>query len=169
VTIIKKYPNRRLYDTGRSSYVNLEQVAERVRDGDPIQVIDARDGTDRTKEVLLQIVLEVLQGADLLPIGMLRRLIRATGSGPHQQLLRRQLATGLELMSEQLDRMEAWSGAPGREAPRRDGFVTPPQPATAPPPPPAPPEGEATERQPDPELDELRERLTELERRLSRR
>ncbi|MEQ1503886.1 MAG: polyhydroxyalkanoate synthesis regulator DNA-binding domain-containing protein [Myxococcota bacterium] len=147
---IKKYPNRRLYDTNRSAYVNLEQVAELVRSGVDLRVIDAKDGADRTKDVLLQIVLEVLDGADLLPLGMLRRLIRATGTGPAELLLRRQLATGLELMSAQLDRMEA--------------LVSPP-----PPPPPAPsPPPSSTPSTADVELDELRQRLTDLERRLSR-
>lgn len=147
---IKKYPNRRLYDTSRSVYVNLEQVAELVRAGYEIQVVDSRDGTDRTKETLLQIVLEVMHGVDLLPMGMLRRMIRASGTTPSHLLLRKQLSTGLELMSAQLDRMEA--------------LVTPPP---SPPPAPAPPPPEAGAA-PDEELSELRAKLEALERRLSR-
>jgi polyhydroxyalkanoate synthesis repressor PhaR len=155
VIVIKKYPNRRLYDTSRSVYINLDQVAELVRAGHEIQVVDAKDGTDRTKETLLQIVLEVLHGVDLLPIGMLRRMIRAGGTGPAEMLMRRQLASGLELMSAQLDRMEA--------------LVSPPQP-----PPPAAPSQASPRVEPaggepaDPELAELRQRLEALERRLSR-
>ena len=145
---IKKYPNRRLYDTSRSVYVNLEQVAELVRAGFEIQVVDSKDGADRTKETLLQIVLEVMHGVDLLPMGMLRRMIRASGDSPAHLLLRKQLATGLELMSAQLDRMEA--------------LVTPPSPPPAPPPPPPP------EAAPDEELTALRAKLEALERRLSR-
>lgn len=163
--VIKKYPNRRLYDTNRSVYINLDQVAELVRAGHEVQVVDARDGTDRTKETLLQIVLEVLHGVDLLPIGMLRRMIRAGGTGPAELLMRRQLASGLELMSAQLDRMEA--------------LITPPP---VPPAPGAAPEARAPEgrgaegrgsepskaAEADPELAELRKRLDALERRLSR-
>jgi hypothetical protein len=126
-----------------------------VREGHEIQVIDAKDGADRTRETLLQILLEVHRGAELLPVGMLRRIIRSTGSTPAHELMRRQLATGLELMSAQLDRMEA--------------LVTPP-----PPPPPPPKAGGKAEGRPDggaeadPELVELRERLEALEKRLSR-
>jgi polyhydroxyalkanoate synthesis repressor PhaR len=152
VIVIKKYPNRRLYDTSRSVYINLDQVAELVRAGHEVQVVDAKDGTDRTKETLLQIVLEVLNGVELLPIGMLRRMIRAGGTGPAEMLMRRQLASGLELMSAQLDRMEA--------------LVSPP---AAPPPPQPPPRAEAAgAATADPELAELRQRLEALERRLSR-
>jgi polyhydroxyalkanoate synthesis repressor PhaR len=150
VVTIKKYPNRRLYDTSRSVYVNLEQVAELVRAGYEIQVVDSRDNTDRTKETLLQIVLEVLHGVDLLPMGMLRRMIRASGDSPSHLLLRKQLSTGLELMSAQLDRMEA--------------LITPPAP---PPPAPSPPPA-AADAPPDQELSELRAKLEALERRLSR-
>jgi polyhydroxyalkanoate synthesis repressor PhaR len=149
VITIKKYPNRRLYDTSSSSYVNLEQLAERVRDGHEIRVIDAKDGADRTKETLLQIVLEVQRGVELLPVGMLRRMIRATGTSPAHELLRRQLSTGLELMSTQLDRMES--------------LITPPEPPRATRPPEPPPEADAG---PDPELADLRSRLDALEKRL---
>lgn len=145
---IKKYPNRRLYDTSRSVYVNLEQVAELVRAGHEIHVVDSRDNTDRTKETLLQIVLEVMHGVDLLPMGMLRRMIRASGDSPSHLMLRKQLSTGLELMSAQLDRMEA--------------LVTPPP--APPPPPPAP----APAAPVDEELSDLRAKLEALERRLSR-
>jgi polyhydroxyalkanoate synthesis repressor PhaR len=160
VIVIKKYPNRRLYDTNRSVYVNLDQVAELVRAGHEVQVVDAKDGTDRTKETLLQIVLEVLNGVDLLPIGMLRRMIRAGGSSPAELVMRRQLASGLDLMSAQLDRMEALITPP------------PPPPPAAPAPsaggPSAPEGGARKEPEADPELAELRKRLDALERRLSR-
>ena len=154
---IRKYPNRRLYDTSRSTYVNLEELAELVRAGHEVRVVDAKTGDDLTKDVLLQVVMEVLQGVELLPVGMLRRMIRATGSSPAHLMLRRQLSTGLDLMSSQLDRMEALL-----------------QPAAPPPPPPAapapPPPEEPAPGSPkaDVELDELRRRLADLEKRLSR-
>jgi polyhydroxyalkanoate synthesis repressor PhaR len=154
---IRKYPNRRLYDTSRSTYVNLEELAELVRAGHEVRVVDAKSGEDLTRDVLLQVVLEVMHGVDLLPVGMLRRMIRASGSSPAHLLLRRQLTTGMELMSAQLDRMEALL-----------------QPPPAPPPPPpvrAPAPGDepaAATGSGDGELDELRRRLAELERRLSR-
>lgn len=150
---VKKYPNRRLYDTNASAYVNLEQLAERIREGHEVRVIDAKDGADRTRETLLQILLDVQRGVDLLPVGMLRRMIRATGTTPTHELLRRQLATGLELMSAQLDRMEA--------------LVAPPPPAPTPTPPP-PPRGAPPADAVDPELSELRSRLDALEKRLAK-
>lgn len=157
--VVKKYPNRRLYDTSRSVYVNLEDLAELIREGHDLRVIDAKTEEDLTKEVLLQVVLDVLRGVDLIPVGMLRRLIRASGSGPAHLVLRQQLATGLDLVSTQLDRMEA--------------LLQPPRPPAPPPAPKAPPpEAEpAPDRagEADPELVELRERLAALEKRLSRR
>ena len=154
--VIRKYPNRRLYDTSRSTYVNLEELAELVRAGHDVKIVDAKTEEDLTKEVLLQIVLDVLRGVDLLPIGMLRRLIRASGTGPAHLLLRQQLSTGLDLVSTQLDRMEALL-----------------QPPPAPPPPkkPEPPEPgeERAAKDVDPELVELRARLAALESRLTRK
>lgn len=160
--VIKKYPNRRLYDTSRSVYVNLEQVAEIVRAGHDIQVVDAKDGTDRTKETLLQIVLEVLNGIDLLPLGMLRRMIRAGGSSPAELLMRRQLSSGLQLMSDQLDRMEALVSplVPKPQAARPERPEAGEKAAEA-----DVPEAEGAR---DPELEELKKRLDALERRLSR-
>lgn len=165
---IKKYPNRRLYDTSRSTYVNLEDLAQRIREGEELRVIDTKTGADLTKEVLLQIVLEVLRGVDLLPLGMLRRIIRASGTSPVHLSLRRQLATGLELVSTQLDNMEALMPP--------FAVTTPPPSAAAPADPPpaeAPPEAEPPgppgAEEADPELADLRARLAELEARLDRR
>jgi polyhydroxyalkanoate synthesis repressor PhaR len=58
VRVIKKYPNRRLYDTEISSYVTVEDVRQLVMDGDPFEVRDARTGDDITRTVLLQIIAE---------------------------------------------------------------------------------------------------------------
>ena len=78
-----------------------------VREGHEVKVVDVKTEEDLTQEVLLQIVLEVLKGTDFFPTGMLRRIIRSSGDNPGEQLLRRQLVTGLEMLSAQLDRMEA--------------------------------------------------------------
>jgi len=154
VVTIKKYANRRLYDTSRSSYVNLDDIAALIRAGHEVKVVDVKTEEDLTQEVLLQIVLEVLKGTDFFPTGMLRRIIRSSGDNPAEELLRRQLVTGLEMLSAQLDRMEA---------------LIPKAPVAAPPPPVAPPK-----RDPEPdegaddELAALRERLAALEGRLKR-
>lgn len=76
-TVIKKYANRRLYDTGRSSYVTLEDLCEMVKEGHDFVVYDAKSGEDLTRSVLTQIIVDQEQneGQSLLPIGFLRQLI----------------------------------------------------------------------------------------------
>ena len=77
--LIKKYPNRRLYDTSAGRYVNLEDVAGLIRKGADVQVVDARTGEDVTRVVLTQIIMEDarLQPA-ALPLDLLRQLVMAT-------------------------------------------------------------------------------------------
>jgi polyhydroxyalkanoate synthesis repressor PhaR len=81
-TVIKKYANRRLYNTGTSTYVTLDDVAAMVRGGEDFVVLDARGGEDITHQVLTQIVLETESRSHrLLPAGVLRRLIALGGDG----------------------------------------------------------------------------------------
>lgn len=73
---IKKYANRRLYNTATSSYVTLENLADMVKKGDDFKVYDAKSGDDITKSVLTQIIFEEeAKGQNLLPIQFLRQLI----------------------------------------------------------------------------------------------
>lgn len=76
-TVIKKYANRRLYDTGRSSYVTLEDLCEMVKEGHDFVVYDAKSGDDLTRQVLTQIIVdqESSSGQNLLPVGFLKQLI----------------------------------------------------------------------------------------------
>ena len=75
-TIIKKYANRRLYDTGRSSYVTLDDLCEMVQEGHDFVVQDAKSGEDLTRSVLTQIIVEQeSRGQNLLPTNFLRQLI----------------------------------------------------------------------------------------------
>ncbi len=88
-TLIKRYANRRLYDTGRSSYITLEDLAERVREGERIKVLDARDETDLTRRILLQVLL--LEGpsiTDLLPLDFLYLLVRVRDPAMTELFLR---------------------------------------------------------------------------------
>ncbi len=79
-TIIKKYANRRLYNTGTSTYVTLEDLAVMVKDEEDFVVIDAKSGDDITRSVLTQIIFEQeSKGQNLLPITFLRQLIRFYG------------------------------------------------------------------------------------------
>ncbi|MEM7650910.1 MAG: polyhydroxyalkanoate synthesis repressor PhaR [Pseudomonadota bacterium] len=75
-TVIKKYANRRLYDTGRSSYVTLDDLCEMVKDGIDFVVCDAKTGEDLTRSVLTQIIVDQeAKGENLLPTGFLKNLI----------------------------------------------------------------------------------------------
>lgn len=76
-TVIKKYANRRLYDTGRSSYVTLDDLCTMVKEGRDFVVYDAKSGEDLTRSVLTQIIVEQegKEGQNLLPITFLRQLI----------------------------------------------------------------------------------------------
>jgi polyhydroxyalkanoate synthesis repressor PhaR len=79
-TTIKKYANRRLYNTGTSTYVTLEDLAEMVKAGEEFNVVDAKSGEDITRSVLTQIIFEQEgKGQNLLPITFLRQLIRFYG------------------------------------------------------------------------------------------
>jgi polyhydroxyalkanoate synthesis repressor PhaR len=80
-TTIKKYANRRLYNTGTSTYVTLEDLAAMVKDGEDFLVYDAKSGDDITRSVLAQIIFEQENkaGQNLLPTTFLRQLIRFYG------------------------------------------------------------------------------------------
>jgi polyhydroxyalkanoate synthesis repressor PhaR len=79
--IIKKYANRRLYNTGTSTYVTLEDLASMVKAGEDFVVFDAKTSEDITRSVLTQIIFEQenKEGQNLLPINVLRQLIRFYG------------------------------------------------------------------------------------------
>lgn len=77
-TVVKKYANRRLYDTGRSSYVTLDDLCEMVKEGHDFVVYDAKSGEDLTRQVLTQIIVDQESkdgGQTLLPVGFLKQLI----------------------------------------------------------------------------------------------
>jgi polyhydroxyalkanoate synthesis repressor PhaR len=76
---IKKYPNRRLYDTSARRYVNLEDLAAMIREGQELRVLDAKTGDDLTRVVLTQIIVEDAKGQPSgLPLELLRQLIVAS-------------------------------------------------------------------------------------------
>lgn len=86
-TIIKKYANRRLYDTGRSSYVTLEDLCEMVQEGHDFVVVDAKTGDDLTRGVLTQIIADQESGSEtLLPTNFLRTLIGFYGNNAQNML-----------------------------------------------------------------------------------
>ncbi len=147
---ITNYENRRLYDTSRSRYVNLEELAAMIRSGAEVEVVDARSGEDLTRSVLTQIILEDSRGSGTgtgaLPIDVLRQMVRAEGT----------LVTEL---------FRWYAEAARRAVPRPFGGFGFPNPLFAAPEPSAPPETEQLKR----EVTELRARLEALETRPARK
>ncbi|HUM10871.1 MAG TPA: polyhydroxyalkanoate synthesis regulator DNA-binding domain-containing protein [Myxococcaceae bacterium] len=94
--LVKKYGNRRLYDTEQSRYVRLDEIAERIRAGADVQVVDAKSGADLTAPTLAQIIFEDRNAARLLPVPLLLQLIRM-GEEPLADFLGRYVSWALEM------------------------------------------------------------------------
>jgi len=77
---IKKYANRRLYDTESSTYITLDRLAQMVREGREFEVIDAKSGDDITRQVLTQIIVDEEARGSMLPINFLKQLIGLYGN-----------------------------------------------------------------------------------------
>ena len=104
-TIIKKYANRRLYHTGTSTYVTLEDLARMVKEGEDFVVTDAKSGEDISRAVLGQIIFEQEgRGQHLLPIAFLRQLIRFYGD-QMQTLLPTYLESSLSAFTHNQDEL----------------------------------------------------------------
>ena len=99
---IKKYANRRLYNTGTSTYVTLEDLAAMVKAGEDFVVYDAKSGEEITRSVLTQIIFEQenKEGQNLLPIAFLRQLIRFYGDSM-QMLVPRYLEVSIESLTRE--------------------------------------------------------------------
>ncbi|MBI4705775.1 MAG: polyhydroxyalkanoate synthesis repressor PhaR [Deltaproteobacteria bacterium] len=76
MVVVKKYSNRRLYDTAESRYITLDELAEKIRDGTEVRVVDAKSGEDLTAPVLTQIIIDGRGAGKLLPVSLLAQLIR---------------------------------------------------------------------------------------------
>src|SRR6201994_4553594 len=103
--VIKKYANRRLYNTASSSYVTLEHLSDMVKKGVDFVVYDAKTNEDITRSVLTQIIFEEeSRGQNLLPIQFLRQLIRFYGDSM-QALVPSYLELSLDAFTQQQERM----------------------------------------------------------------
>jgi polyhydroxyalkanoate synthesis repressor PhaR len=103
---IKKYANRRLYNTGTSTYVTLEDLAGMVKNGEDFVVFDAKTGEEITRSVLTQIIFEQENkegGQNLLPIAFLRQLIRFYGDSM-QMLVPRYLEVSIESLTREQEK-----------------------------------------------------------------
>ena len=104
---IKKYANRRLYNTATSSYVTLDYLAQMVRNGTDFTVEDAKTGEDITRSVLTQIIVEEeSKGQNMLPINFLRQLISLYGDNL-QFLVPRYLEQTMDSFSKNQEQMRA--------------------------------------------------------------
>jgi polyhydroxyalkanoate synthesis repressor PhaR len=103
--LIKKYANRRLYNTGTSAYVTLEDLAAMVKNGEEFIVHDAKTDVDITRSVLAQIIFEQenKEGQNLLPIAVLRQLIRFYGDSM-QMLVPRYLEVSIESLTREQEK-----------------------------------------------------------------
>lgn len=107
IVVIKKYANRRLYNTGTSSYVTLEDLAEMVRKGENFIVNDAKSGDEITHSVLTQIIFEqeAKTGNTLLPVSFLRQLISFYG-GQMQMVVPSYLEHSMSALTDQQDKFK---------------------------------------------------------------
>ncbi len=106
---IKKYANRRLYNTATSSYVTLDHLCQMVKDGVEFVVVDAKSGDDITRSVLTQIIVEEEgKGDNLLPISFLRQVISFYGDNMQRMLLPSYLEHSMKMFSENQERMQSY-------------------------------------------------------------
>lgn len=107
VRVLKKYPNRRLYDTSASSYITLADVKQMVLDSVAFEVRDAKTGDDLTRSILLQIILEEeTGGAPIFTANMLAQIIRVYGhamQGMMGSYLEKNLQTFVEMQARLAD------------------------------------------------------------------
>jgi len=107
--IIKKYANRRLYNTESSSYITLDDLALIVREGEEVKVVDAKSGDDLTRSVLAQIIVErEAENPDepMLPLSFLRQIIRFSGDRM-QGIIPKYLQSAMETLTQHQDRIQS--------------------------------------------------------------
>ena len=160
--LVKKYGNRRLYDTDRSRYITLEELAESVRQGKDVRVVDAKTNEDLTTATLAQIIIEGRGAARLLPQGLLVQLIRM-GDDALAEFFGQYVTWALEVYLQTKQGAQAlgpFNPFGGFGMPRPFGFTAPPPPRAAPTPAPEAGGGEVAA---------LRRELEELKKTLKRK
>lgn len=184
MVVIKKYGNRRLYDTGDSRYITLEELADKIRKGSDVQVVDAKNGEDLTQTTLTQIILESRRAARLLPVSLLVQMIRM-GDDALAEFLGRWMTWAMAVYQQAKQGARsiaqynplvmapfAATNALARLLNGPAGWTSEPEPpppaAAAPPAPPVPPPPPHVEPAPS-EVAELRRELDELKKSLKKR
>lgn len=165
--VIKKYSNRRLYDTRQSKYITLEDLAAIVQAGHDVRVVDAKGGTDLTRQVLTQVILEQQDRLDMIPVELLHAIIRVQGTIQQAPLtawlqgLAQQLSSTGSQWAQQMSQIFAGFGF-GSPPPPRPEPPADPDAVTEPPP---TPDDEVDDKA---ELDELKQRMDALLKRLGK-
>ena len=174
--LIKRYASRRLYNTETSDYVTLEDIAEFIRDGREVQIIDLKSGDDLTRQYLLQIIAEhESRGENVLPLNVLNDLVRSYTSQA-TSVVPEFLAASFEMlqkgqsqMMENMTKASPLASMPGMDAMRAQqeafmkamtgglgGMSTVPGAASG------------AEDSEDEDLDEIKKQLAELQQKLSK-
>jgi polyhydroxyalkanoate synthesis repressor PhaR len=119
--VIKRYTNRKLYDTVESRYVTLEEIAEMVKGGAEVKIVDNRSKEDLTSVTLAQIIFEEEKKTSKMPLAMLRDIIR-TGGGSVQSFFAAQVAPRVEKLTSEAEQLRE------RFFKREDGEIEPVEP-----------------------------------------
>ena len=160
--VIKKYENRRLYDTTNSRYVNLEEVAQLVQSGKDIQVVDAATGEDLTRLVLTQIIVEDAKTPNSnFPLDVLRQMVVASGRVGQESTLKYMKAV-FDLYQSAYRALPSPLNPFGL-IPNLQSVIQQSAPEEPAPPPPAPKTSGPPEASGDSEVKDLKRRIDELE------
>lgn len=174
--LIKRYASRRLYNTETSDYVTLEGIAEFIRDGRDVQIIDLKSGDDLTRQYLLQIIAEhESRGENVLPINVLNDLVRSYTTQA-TSMVPEFLATSFEMLRESQSQMmenmakaNPLAGMPGMEAIRaQQAAFLKAMTGQMPGMPSAPAAEDKDKGEGGEDLDEIRKQLADLQDKLSR-
>jgi polyhydroxyalkanoate synthesis repressor PhaR len=168
--IIKKYENRRLYNTLTSQYINQDQVAQLVREGYDVRIVDAASGEDLTRLILAQIVLDDAKTPDsVFPLDTLRQMILASGRATQENALRYMKAimdmyqNAYRALPPPINPFEFQSGRWAQPLSPNNGATVDPQSQ------PEQPPGASETQAKASEVGELKRRLEELESLLTKR
>jgi polyhydroxyalkanoate synthesis repressor PhaR len=153
--IIKKYENRRLYDATNSRYINLDEIARLVKAGREVQVVDAATGDDITRVVLTQIIMEdAKEPGSTFPLDILRQMVIASGRATQE--------SALQYMKTMFDMYQNAYRAMAPPLSQFDFMRSGPRQSAG------PPTQTSAAEAPGAEVDELKQRVAELESLVSR-
>ncbi len=161
---IKKYANRRLYDTESSAYITLDRLAELVREGREFEVVDAKSGEDITRHVLTQIIVdEESRGSTMLPVNFLKQLIGLYGNSM-QGVVPQYLEAAMDAFKRNQQAIgDAFGGNAFADIAKRNMALFEDASRTF-----TPPDAAKADTKPDDEMEQLRAELAALQAKVDR-